>query len=251
MAHPPLPRAVLVAVLGLLAAPLAAGAPALAPLALPPLSCDVRCPDLTVDGPGMGPFLTTINYPATDCVVQEGMAPPGLHKVVRFRTSLPNVGQTDLVLGNPAEQPGRFVWSDCHRHYHVIEYAAYRVWEPQDYEAYKFLRTLYPFAPADDVLSQLPPDQQPVRGTKHARCVIDLVVFDPQRAGAPHFRSCSYQGITVGWADLYNPTVTGQWVVIDDLVPARYLMEIEVNAGRRYAETNYWNNSVTAEFAVT
>lgn len=224
--------------------------PLLALLCVPAASALVALPmlpDLTVDQDRMNPTLTTIDYPATDCVVVEGMAPAGRHEVVRFATSLPNLGTADLVLGNPANEPGRFAWSDCHRHYHVIEYAAYRVWQPEDYLAYARARALAPEAPADQVLAALPPEAQPLSTHKHARCVIDLLMVLPVN---PTYRSCNNQGITVGWADHYNANVVGQWVVIDGLAPGAYLVEIEVNAGRRYAELEYWNNSMVAPFTV-
>ena len=52
-------------------------------------------------------------------------------------------------------------------------------------------------------------------------------------------------GISVGWADIYDTSVPGQYIDVTGLPPGQYTLEIEVNPERTLVESNYSNNIVT------
>lgn len=57
------------------------------------------------------------DLPATFCSVQEGGVTPGTHTLLRFTVSTPNIGDADLVLGDPnahvAAGDGLYEFATC------------------------------------------------------------------------------------------------------------------------------------------
>jgi len=217
---------------------------------LSPVPCRDLCPDMTIATNYLQPYLTTRTFDASDCSVQEGMAPPGTNRFVEFTTGVPNKGPGDLVVGSPSADPSRFTWSACHGHWHLKEYAAYRVWTPAGYDAYMQLRLLHPFAPAKELLPMLAPELQPVAGNKQGFCVFDVQRFTVINGAVDnllfdnHGYGCGNMGISAGWGDVYGAGTPGQWVVVTGLPPGDYVVENEVNADHFYQELDYLNNSV-------
>jgi hypothetical protein len=151
------------------------------------------------------------------CEIIEGcVAAPGDRLLLRFSLSSPNIGQGDLFLGDPALDPNLFQFSSCHGHYHFQSYAAYRLLDLQMNEV--------------------------ATGHKQAFCLLDLL---PGPNGDPRpTYDCSYQGISAGWADVYDAGLPCQWVDVTDLQPGDYLLEISLNAEHVLAEADYDNNLV-------
>jgi hypothetical protein len=204
------------------------------------------------------------NLPATACSVIEGEVTPGVRRIVRFTVMTPNIGDTDINLGDPndhvAAGDGLYEFASCHRHYHFRHYALYELIDP----ATGFVW----------------------RAAKRGFCMLDT---DPnpaylgQPARSPQFRSCGAvgipgnQGISAGWADTYRFFLAGQYFVLDGgdgqpPVPAGdYIIRITVNPGfvpqpgestefasadplhagtyHQLFESNYENN--VGEFAIT
>jgi hypothetical protein len=204
------------------------------------------------------------NLSATACSVQEGDVTAGVHRLIRFTVMTPNVGDTDIALGDPnahvAANDGLYEFATCHRHYHFRHYAKYELVDPA---------TGYVW-----------------RAAKRGFCMLDT---DPNPAyfGQPprnhQFRSCGAigipgnQGISSGWADTYRFFLGGQYFVLDGgdgqppVPPGDYVIRITVNPGFEPApgestafasldpnhpgvyhqlfESNYENN--VGEFAVT
>jgi len=90
-------------------------------------------PDLIVDQASLRQHWVarTENLPANFCSVQEGGITPGEHLLLRFTVSTPNVGTTDLAVGDPnahiAANDGLFEFATCHNHYHFRHYALYEL----------------------------------------------------------------------------------------------------------------------------
>jgi hypothetical protein len=86
-------------------------------------------PDLIID-PNRTAGTWTIGtryFASNDCVLLEGcVGAPGLRTLLAFTTQPANISQTDLVLGDPNNNP-LFVYSPCHMHYHFADYAAYEL----------------------------------------------------------------------------------------------------------------------------
>lgn len=204
------------------------------------------------------------NLSATACSVIEGEVTPGLRRLLRFTVMTPNIGDTDIALGDPndhvAANDGLYEFASCHRHYHFRHYATYQLIDPASGHVW--------------------------RAAKRGFCMLDT---DPnpahfgQEPRQPQFRSCGAvgipgnQGISAGWADTYRFFLAGQFFVLDggdgqpEVPPGDYIIRITVNPGfvpapgesiafaspdplhpgvyHQLFESNYENN--VGEFAVT
>src|SRR6185369_4170475 len=61
-----------------------------------------------------------------DCTLQASdlcIDAPGLRKVLRFSVLALNRGTEDLFLGAPSTEDPRFVFSECHNHFHFESFA--------------------------------------------------------------------------------------------------------------------------------
>jgi hypothetical protein len=186
------------------------------------------------------------NLKANFCSVEEGGITPGQHTLIRFTVSTPNVGDADLVLGDPnahvAAGDGLYEFASCHQHYHFKHYTLYELVDPQ---------TGYTW-----------------RAAKRGFCMIDIEKYQPYPGPANNDRnylSCGApatatnpmivgnQGISKGWADTYVWKLGGQYFVLDGgdgqpvVPPGNYTLRITVNPGFvpgpgdlcRYADPNH------------
>jgi Ca2+-binding RTX toxin-like protein len=64
------------------------------------------------------------------------------------------------------------------------------------------------------------------------------------------FFTCSNQGISAGWADVYQDSLPGQYVVIDGIDNGTYQLTITTNYGNRIPETNVANNTVQETLSI-
>lgn len=164
------------------------------------------------------------NLPLTACSVQEGQVTPGLRRLIRFTVMTPNVGDTDIALGDPnthvTANDGLYEFATCHQHYHFKHYAKYELLDP----ATGFVW----------------------RAAKRGFCMLDTdpnPAFFGQPPRSPRFRSCGAvgvpgnQGISAGWADTYRFFLGGQYFVLDggdgqpEVPPGNYIIRITVNPG--------------------
>src|SRR5215467_10829740 len=159
------------------------------------------------------------NLSATACSVIEGEVAAGLRRLIRFTVMTPNVGDTDIALGDPnahvLANDGLYEFATCHQHYHFRHYAKYELIDP----ATGFVW----------------------RAAKRGFCMIDLEKYNdyPGPNSNPYnFRSCGLvgipgnQGISKGWADVYVWQLGGQYFVLDGgdgqpvVPPGDYLIRI-------------------------
>jgi len=209
------------------------------------------CPDLIVDATKLAQnFIDKANFASTDCAVIEGEIVAGPRKLLRFNFSTPNLGPGDLYIGSPwphiAANDGWFEYPTCHGHPHFKEYADYRLWTVDGYTAWKALRDANPGVLSRDLLAANPQlAGEMVAGRKFGFCAIDVIQYST--TALAKYTSCfDNQGISVGWADLYNYRLDGQWIDITDVPGGTYILEGEVNAEHFFAEADYSNNSATA-----
>jgi hypothetical protein len=208
-------------VIGLSAATLLAGTFVLAPAIKGQSSGK---PDLIVDQASLRQHwvVRTEDLPASFCSVEEGGITPGEHQLVRFTVSTPNIGDADLVVGDPnvhiAANDGLFEFATCHNHYHFRHYALYQLIDPA---------TGYVW-----------------RAAKRGFCMIDIEKVQQYTGDADnkrHFASCGAigipgnQGISKGWADVYVWKLGGQYFILDggdgqpEVPPGDYIIRITVN----------------------
>lgn len=232
-----------------------AGAPVPAAGAAAPL------PDLIVDSDRLVKswVIYDESFPTTSCSVQESNMTPGDHRVLRFTVSTPNIGAADVYVGDPlahlAANDGLFEYATCHAHLHYRNYATY---ELTDLSGARVLLA-----------------------AKRGFCMLDVAKYhapDAPKAGGWQYRSCGNlttpgnQGISPGWADVYDKRLDGQFFVLDEATapvgPGDYLIRITVNPpfdctaadslrprdaqGRchDFAESNYDNNVGEARITI-
>jgi hypothetical protein len=191
----------------------------------PGQSCPL--PDLTISADEV---LTSLRveretFAADSCAIEEGcVAQAGERRLMRFSTTTPNIGELDLVLGDPATTTG-FEFAPCHGHFHFEDYARYELVDA-----------------SGAIVAE---------GHKQAFCLLDSEpVGLPGAATRPRYH-CGFQGLQRGWADTYGSNLDCQWVDVTDVDDGRYLLRISVNPERVLLESDYDNNVVEVPVTVT
>jgi hypothetical protein len=124
---------------------------------------------------------------------------------------------------------GEFEWHAEHRHWHLLQVAEYRLKNDAGDEA--------------------------AEGTKISFCLVDTSHSAPNLPGSPivqRYRRCNNDenakhfksGISVGWADLYNLGLFGQWIDITDVPAGSYNLEVELDPLNLLQEKDEANNTV-------
>jgi hypothetical protein len=258
-------RRVVVALLAMVTVLVVSGPSGAARIEITPVPCTdpAGCPNLVVDSGGAGlrqHVVVEETYSETDCAVVEGSTEAGTRRLLRFTYTTPNLGPGDLIVGAPADHLEWFEFHPCHGHFHFREYADYRLWTPEGYEAWQALRAQNPDALSRDLLKKNRAiASQMVVGEKQGFCVIDVIpaTSSPDYVGpAPgpgtYFSCRSNQGISVGWADSYFfAQLDGQWIDVTDVAPGEYVLEAEVNPERLFVETNYRDNASAVPVTVS
>ncbi|MFT3699389.1 MAG: lysyl oxidase family protein [Kofleriaceae bacterium] len=184
-------------------------------------------PDLALIGSLMDPSieLTTDIFDASACEVVEGcIDAPGTRHLLRFDVITANRGTADLYLGPtpPAGvSDGIFVWSACHMHHHVMGYADFTLRDMND--------------------------QIVISGRKQAFCLEDDIQATP--GGPSHGYRCNFQGITVGWADVYDRAQACQWIDVTSVTPGTYTLRVEIDPNNEFPDAdrsnNVWSHTVS------
>ncbi len=214
-------------------------------------------PDLIVDQDLLRAqaYLTQETFSASGCTVVEGcVSSPGTHLLLRFMSSTPNIGQADLVIGDPTLCLGSlFRFSECHQHLHFQEYADYRLWTVAGYQNWVANRDLS--RPTNRgrnaaLLDQARDRGELLVGRKQGFCIIDIApfAFDGVTPPPPRFRSCNDQGLQVAYADQYVPQLACQFVQMTDVAEGFYVLEDHVNPEQLLPESDYTNNSSAVQF---
>jgi hypothetical protein len=179
-------------------------------------------PDLMPWAAALEPYVTTEEFDAGSCEVQEGLIGAGSRRLIRYNTEVRNIGAEDMVMPPPQDNPF-FEFHDCHNHWHFKAFASSRLLDMEGNE----LRV----------------------GNKVSFCLLDGLRWRSDAALNGRY-DCENQGIQAGWADVYDSGLPGQWIEIGDLAPGQYQLELTVNPENILTETNYDNNTVTIPVTV-
>jgi len=185
-------------------------------------------PDLRVDGDAARESISfgAKTFDSEDCAVREAcVSGPGRRTLLRFDGVIQNLGDQDFILG-AAENNSLLDYSSCHGHYHLRSAMRYELLHPETKEVVRV-------------------GDSNVIGRKQGFCMMDMQRISGNRPGK---YNCSNQGLTSGWADLYDSALDCQWVDITDVAPGPYSLRITVNPDGILQETNLENNQV--EFPV-
>ncbi|MEZ4798648.1 MAG: lysyl oxidase family protein [Flavobacteriales bacterium] len=183
-------------------------------------NCENLGPDLEVSLTDMYNSLYVTNINGTDaCLVNEGcLQGLGSRQILRFTTTIWNIGNQDYFIGVPNAGNPQFEYDECHNHYHYEGYAEYVLYDETG-------------------------TPMPQIGFKNGFCVLDL--FCPSGYVAKY--SCGNMGITAGCRDTYSSGLSCQWIDITDVPAGSYYLVVRTNwdqspdANGRY-ELRYDNN---------
>ncbi len=186
------------------------------------VQASVALPDLSVVASAVDPMIVTNTFAPTSCAVVEGLVQSGTRTLIRFTTETENSGTADLFFGDPSTN-SLFVWAPCHAHYHFQNYMSYRL---------------------KDMNGNIV-----ALGLKVGFCVLDVFRWSPSAGNSAKY-SCTDQGIQVGWGDVYDSTLDGQWIDITGIPAGNYNIEIECNPQGIIQESNYSNNIIEVPIAI-
>jgi hypothetical protein len=151
--------------------------------------------------------------------IADGCVETGTHKLLRFDFLSHNIGDADLVVGAPSDHPEWFVESASHGHFHL-----------KDFNEFVLLD-----GSGDEV----------TRGYKQAFCLIDVEHRSPWGPTSAQFTDCNTnQGVSAGWADLYNAGLACQFIVIDGVPDGDYLLRSTTNTKHLIPEDTYADNTI-------
>lgn len=170
--------------------------------------------------PGIRNFrISTEVFDESSPDVEDGFVTPGEHRLLRFDMIIYNVGDTDAELGNPLDRPDLYEYSDSHGHAHLKGFNKYVLFDESGTKM--------------DV------------GKKQTFCLRDnfRISSRSNASSSPQF-DCDYQGISAGWADVYDSSLPGQYLVIDSLPDGEYTLQATTNAERTIDESCTGDNTV-------
>ena len=176
--------------------------------------------DLIIDQPRLASSveLATNTIAPGSCATIENCAGSGTRRLLKFDVGFVNAGDADLVIGDPNANPDLFEFSPCHGHFHLKGAAEYQL-----------------LSSGGAIITT---------ARKQAFCLRDSIAALPG-AGAQKF-TCDFQGITVGWEDVYDKSLDCQWLDITAVPDGDYTLRVVCNPEGVFVESNYHNNSATA-----
>ena len=156
--------------------------------------------------------------PNSCSLIERCVSGVGWRRLMRFTVAVGNAGAEDLFIGNPADSPALSVYSPCHEHYHLDDFARYDLRDGE-----QIIR----------------------RGHKQAFCLMDSqpmpnVDLASIRENARY--NCRYQGISPGWEDVYGSELECQWIDITNVPPGAYELSVKINEERLFKDANPTNN---------
>jgi len=215
-------------------------------------------PDLIVDQQKLVSqiFVSEEQFNNNDCTVVEGcVTKAGKHTLLRFNTSTANVGEADLVIGDPGPCLSLFHFSECHQHYHFENFADYRLWTMPGYAKWVAKRKVEERIDSGvnaELLAAAQANGELVVGHKQGFCMVDSYKFGPNGSPTAKYKSCAdNQGISVGWSDEYGSNLAGQFVQITGLRDGDFVLENQVNPIQALPESDYTNNFAAVKLRYT
>ncbi len=163
--------------------------------------------------------------PETCLVAERCVSGTGNRKLLKFSTSIANIGSDDLQLGVPENNNPLWEYDQCHEHFHFEAYAEYKLTDNTGEQ----IRDL---------------------GHKNGFSVQDLGDYDLSERPCNRRYSSGNQGISSGCVDIYGPTLECQWVDITALPNGQYTLKVDTNPEGLIQETRTDNNPALVEFVL-
>ncbi|MGE6763659.1 lysyl oxidase family protein [Corallococcus interemptor] len=183
-------------------------------------------PDLTVDRDVLARtlYIDRRSFTADSCEVREGCVPAGgERRLLRFTTSIMNMGTAPLVVPSPEERPDLFVYDECHDHHHLTNFAGYDLKDA-----------------SGNSLSV---------GRKQGFYMIDFTQYCAD--GTPFTGYDPGTGISPGWSDVYTADLPCQWLDVTDTPDGEYTVRVGVDENHIVDEAGTLPNEVTVKVRLT
>ncbi|RKG92110.1 lysyl oxidase family protein [Corallococcus terminator] len=199
-------------------------APALAPTKVCNLPVDPvnGKPDLTVDRDVLARtlYVERRTFAQDSCEVREGCVPAGgERRLLRFSTSIMNMGSAPAVVPSPEERPELFVYDECHGHDHLVDFAGYSLRDASGKETSV--------------------------GRKQGFYLIDFTQYCADGSAFVWYDPGT--GISPGWSDVYTADTACQWMDITDTPDGEYTVRVGVDENHIVDEDDKLPNEVTVK----
>ena len=127
--------------------------------------------------------------------------------------------------GSTTRLAGKFIYHPEHEHIHFDNFATYN------------LRDVTAGSGVGNVRAS---------GDKISFCLLDIDHFAtlPGSPASSHYDSCGQtQGVSVGWADIYDQSLPDQWIDVTDVPDGTYWLEVVSDPENRLTESDETNNA--------
>ena len=128
--------------------------------------------------------------------------------------------------GSTTRLAGKFIYHPAHEHIHFDNFATYNL---------------------RDVTAGNGVGGVRASGDKISFCLLDIDHFNPGLPGSPpggRYESCGQtQGVSVGWADVYDQSLPDQWIDVTDVTDGTYWLEVVSDPDNRLTESDETNNT--------
>jgi|GEM_PF-1842772 len=181
-------------------------------------------PDLAVDGDVLARslYVERKTFKADACEVLEGCVPAaGQRRLLRFSTSILNLGNAVADVPTSEERPDLYVFDECHGHEHLTDFAGYALRDAQ----------------GNDV----------VTGRKQGFYLVD---YHRQCSDAAPITIGERMSISAGWSDIYVADIPCQWIDITDLADGAYTLRVGVDEKDIIQEANAIPNEVKLDVRI-
>jgi hypothetical protein len=161
-------------------------------------------PDLTVDADALARslYIEHREFAADSCELAEAcVAGPGVRRLLRFTTSIANLGGGPVIIPGPESAPHLYHFDACHGHDHLSDFARYELRRPDG-----------------DVIAV---------GRKQGFFLVDNAPYCANSAPAGDF--FPDQWISAGWADVYVASIPCQWLDVTDVPDGKYTLRVGVD----------------------
>ncbi len=192
------------------------------------------------------PDLKTATYPLRDNELDYSSQPGRV--LFRFSNGVANIGKGRMEIrggavsgstqkvyqriynthgGYSTRLAGTFVYHPEHGHTHFEDFSDYK------------LRQIIGTDGVGEILAKT---------EKVSFCLIDWTTYNSRLANyssRPRYNSCgsTVQGISVGWADIYESYLPGQWIDVTDIPAGQYWLESTADPKNYLRESNESNNT--------
>lgn len=162
-------------------------------------------PDLTVDAAALARslYVEAKEFAPDACeLAEECVGGPGVRKLLRFTTSIANLGAGPAIIPGPETAPELYHFDECHGHDHLEDFARYELVDAAGV---------------------------PVAiGRKQGFFLIDTQPYCIDGPAATDY--FPDQGISPGWSDVYVAAIPCQWIDVTDVPNGTYTLNVTADS---------------------